>query len=75
MLVNNLALSGLAVFYTSLSFFLKRCLATLFWLLLIATVALIKDGKFILVYGNTWKSSCSVTIFHVYLFCCWATIV
>jgi len=39
------------------------CLLLLFRLLLIA-LALIEDGKFMSVYGYTWKLSCSVTIFH-----------
>ena len=39
------------------------CLLVLFRLLLIA-LALIEDGKFISVYGYTWKMSWSVTIFH-----------
>jgi len=39
-------------------------------------LALIDDGKFISVYGYTWKLSRS-TIFQfiIYLFCCWATTV
>jgi len=36
----------------------------LLWRLLLNTLALIEDGKFILVYGYTWKLSCSVMIFH-----------
>jgi len=39
------------------------CLLVLFRLLLIA-FALLEDGKFISVYGYTWKFSCSLTIFH-----------
>ena len=35
----------------------------LFRLLLIA-LALFEDGKFISVYDDTWKFSCSFTIFH-----------
>ena len=36
---------------------------------LLITLALIEDGKFILVYGYTWKLSCSVTIvYHVLVF-------
>jgi len=35
------------------------CLLVLFRLWLIA-LALIEDGKFISVYGYTWKSSCSL---------------
>jgi len=52
------------------------CLFVLFRLLLI-TLALIEDDKFISIYGNTWKFSCSLTVFHHggHLFCCCATIV
>jgi len=39
------------------------CLLVLFRLLLIA-LALIDDGKFISVYGYTWKLGCSLAIFH-----------
>ena len=38
-------------------------LLVLFRLLLIA-LALIDGGKFMLVYGYTWKLTCYVTIFH-----------
>jgi len=39
------------------------CSLVLFRFLLIA-LALIDDGKFISVYGHTWKLSCSVMIFR-----------
>jgi len=39
------------------------CLLVLFRLFLIA-LGLIEDGKFISVYGYTWKLSCSLTIFR-----------
>jgi len=41
------------------------CLLVLFTLLI--ALAHIKDGKFILVYGYTWKLSCSLTIFYCVL--------
>jgi len=46
-----------------LSFRWCTCLSILFRLWLIA-LALIEDGKFISVYGYTWKLSCSLTIFQ-----------
>jgi len=55
------------------------CLLVLFRLFLIA-LALIEDGKFISVYGYTWKLSCSLAIFHHALVlllrcnCDWATL-
>jgi len=43
------------------------CLLVLFRMLLTA-LALIEDGKFISVYGYTWKLSCSLMIFrHVFV--------
>jgi len=47
----------------SLLFRRCTCLLVLFRLLLI-DLALVDDGKFISVYGYTWKLSCSLTIFH-----------
>jgi len=40
-----------------------QVMLVLFRLMLIA-LALIEDDKFISVYGNTWKLSCSLTVFH-----------